>query len=434
MRPAPPTRIVMATSSRNGQYYKLGEEYANTFRENGVTLDVRETTGTPENYQLMEQGPGTDQKPGAAIAIVAGGQAPTNLRANFRSIASLYFEPIWVFYRGDSTDQLTAFAGKRIAVGAPGGGGRTLALQLLHKAGAISLDPDASMSVPETGPATIPTSAPATQLLPLGGRAAADALEAGRIDAAFIIAAPDSPIIAELLAAKATHGIQLLSFERHEAYARHFTYLSAVTLSRGVVDLARDLPDHDIHLLAPAANLIARRDLHPTIVPLLLSAVTHAPVVKGLLTTTEKFPNTDFGEFTLAPEAREYFQSGPPLLQRFLPFWLAAWADRMKILLLPLVTLLLPLARLAPPLYVWRIRARIYSWYRVLRHIDNRLRDFDKTGAAAGGESFKAEVQLLDEMDREVADVQVPLSYMAEFYTMRQHADFLRQEIHKRKR
>jgi hypothetical protein len=167
-------------------------------------------------------------------------------------------------------------------------------------------------------------------------------------------------------------------------------------------------------------------------VPLLLSAVTHAPAPKGLLTTTEKFPNTDFGEFPLAPEAREYFQSGPPLLQRYLPFWLAAWLDRMKILLLPLITLLLPLARLAPPLYVWRIRARIYSWYRVLRHIDNRLRDFDKGGTTAAGDSFKTEVQLLDEMDREVADVQVPLSYMAEFYTMRQHADFLRQEIAKR--
>ena len=146
-----------------------------------------------------------------------------------------------------------------------------------------------------------------------------------------------------------------------------------------------------------------------------------------MLTTSEKFPNTDFGEFPLAPEAREYFQSGPPLLQRFLPFWLAAWADRMKILLLPLITLLLPLARLAPPLYVWRIRTRIYSWYRVLRHIDNRLRDFDKAGTTMASTPY-TEVRLLDEMDREVADVQVPLSYIAEFYTS-QHADFLRQEI-----
>jgi len=434
MRPAPPTRIVIATSSRNGQYYKLGEEYAKTFQDNGVTLEVRETAGTTENYQLLEDGPGTDDQPGAAIAIVAGGQATKDLQGKFRSIASLYFEPIWVFYRGQSSDQLTDFAGKRIAVGAKGGGGRTLALQLLRKAGAIVEGPDIDEAAPATQPATMPTTAPVTQLLPLGGRAAADALEAGTIDAAFLIAAPDSPIIKELLEAKATHGIQLLSFERHEAYARHFTYLSDVTLSRGVIDLARDLPDHDIHLLAPAANLVARRDLHSTIVPLLLSAVTHAPAPKGLLTTTAKFPNTDFGEFPLAPEAREYFQSGPPLLQRFLPFWLAAWVDRLKILLLPLITLLLPLARLAPPLYVWRIRQRIYSWYRVLRHIDNRLRDFDKTGAPAAGGSFKTEIQLLDEMDREVADVQVPLSYMAEFYTMRQHADFLRQEIGKRKR
>jgi TRAP-type uncharacterized transport system substrate-binding protein len=429
IKPAPPKRVVIATSGRNGEYYKLGQEYAQWFANNGVTLVVQETGGTNENYKLLEDGPGTDHEPGAAVAIVAGGQAPPGMRKQFHSVASLYFEPLWLFYRGESTDLLTSFKGKRIAVGTPGGGGRTLALQLLREAGAITDDPDATQ--PATQAARADGSMP-TQFLPYSGRRAADELESGKIDAAFFISAPDTPLIAELLAAKKTHGVHLLDFDRHEAYARRFTYLSDVTLSRGVVDLAQDLPDHDIHLLAPAANLVVRTDLHQMIVPLLLAAVTHSAAPKGLLTTPIKFPNTDFGEFPIAPEARDYFQSGPPFLQRYLPFWVVALVGRTKILLLPLITLLLPLVRMAPPIYVWRIRYRIYSWYRVLRHIDDLLRRFDETNAVATNDTFKEEIGLLDEMDREVAVVQVPLSYMAEFYTMRQHIDFLRQEIQKR--
>ena len=127
----------MATSSHNGQYYKLGEEYAGRSRITGSPWP-RKTAGTTKNYHLLEEGPGTGDKPGAAIAIVAGGQATRDLRGKFYSIASLYFEPIWVFYRGESTDRLTDLAGKRIAIGTKGGGGRLLALQLLKTAGAIA--------------------------------------------------------------------------------------------------------------------------------------------------------------------------------------------------------------------------------------------------------------------------------------------------------
>ena len=105
-----------------------------------------------------------------------------------------------------------------------------------------------------------------------------------------------------------------MSFERHEAYAKRFPFLSDVKLARGVVDIARDLPPRDLYLLAPAANLVARADLHPALVPLLMSAVTTAPPPRGYLSTSSRFPNADFGEFPLDPAARSYFQSGPPLL------------------------------------------------------------------------------------------------------------------------
>ena len=87
-----------------------------------------------------------------------------------------------------------------------------------------------------------------------------------------------------------------------------------------------------------------------------------------------KFPSTDFVEFPLNESARLYFESGPPFLQKYLPFWLASFVDRAKVLILPLITLIFPLFKIAPPLYRWRIRSRIYKWYELLRAIEADLK------------------------------------------------------------
>jgi uncharacterized protein len=120
-----------------------------------------------------------------------------------------------------------------------------------------------------------------------------------------------------------------------------------------------------------------------------------------------------------------------------LPFWVAALLYRSKILLLPLITLLFPLFRIAPPLYVWRTRSKIYRWYRILQNADVKLR------AAGNGEhpgaprqaaphpvpDLNAELELIRGLDAELATVKVPLSYMQEFYNLRLHTDFVRRRL-----
>ena len=78
-------------------------------------------------------------------------------------------------------------------------------------------------------------------------------------------------------------------------------------------------------------------------------------------------------DFELSAEAARFYQYGPPFLQRYLPFWIAIFVSRITILLLPLVAVVLPLFKLMPMVYRWRMRSKIYRWYSKLRVFDREM-------------------------------------------------------------
>jgi TRAP-type uncharacterized transport system substrate-binding protein len=405
VKPAPPNRVVLAAGPAGGSYQWWARKYAKTFADAGVTLDVRQTFGSVDNYRHLDAdaasrgGPLAGDDGGVSVAMVQSGTAPEGLTADLRAVASLYLEPVWVFHRGDPAWQLPDLRGKRVAVGPEGSGPRSLAERLLKANGVPATSRPAPAAAAASFAAALhmadqaadaarPTSGPLSvapvAFVPLTDRAAADALRAGRVDAALFVISPRHPLAAELLSDPT---VRLMSVGRHEAYARVFPFLSDVKLPRGAVDLAKDLPREDTYLLAPAANLVCRAGTHPAIVALLIQAAAAAHDRGDLLSRPGELPSTRYVEFPIDPAAAEHFRHGPPLLQRVLPWHLAAFADRMKILLLPLLTLLIPLARLAPPVYVWRMRSRIYRWYRVLREIDRKLRADAAPATAAAPEA-----------------------------------------------
>lgn len=250
---------------------------------------------------------------------------------------------------------------------------------------------------------------------------AAEGLKSGTIDAAFFVISPDSPIVHELLQ---TDGIQLVNFRRAAAYQRRYPFLSSVTIPEGLISFEQNIPSRDIVLLAPAANLVARADLHPALTPLLLQTMEEVHDAGGLLATSEPFPSATFVDYPLNRDARRHFRAGPSMFYRNLPFWLAAWLDRVKLMLLPMFTLLLPLVKVAPPIYRWRIRSKIYRWYRVLREIDQKLKD------AKPGTNFSTDIANLRILKTELAEVSVPLSFMAEFYNLHLHIAFVLEKLH----
>jgi len=401
--PRCPKRVVIATGSRDGAYFAFANRYREILAKEGITLEVRTTAGSVENSRLLRAG--TDD---VSMALIQGGTASQEAVGELESLASLYLEPVWVFCRSDQPiDDLKQLRGKRISVGPQGSGTQVIAMKLLG---------DNKMA-PQSGEAD------GTEIVHWKTADAVEGLKAGKIEVAFFVISPSSSIIHDLLQ---TDGIQLLNFRRAAAYQRSYPFLSSVTLPEGLINFEQNIPSRDIVLLAPAANLVARADLHHALIPLLLQTMEEVHETGGLLAHPEPFPSSTFVDYPLNRDARHYFRAGPSLFYRHLPFWLAAWFDRVKLVLLPMCTLLLPLLKVAPPIYRWRIRSKIYRWYRVLREIDQKLKE------APPGTDFSQDIAGLRNLEIELAEVSVPLSYMAEFYSLRFHISFVLEKLHER--
>ncbi|WP_440130196.1 TAXI family TRAP transporter solute-binding subunit [Trinickia symbiotica] len=320
------------------------------------------------------------------------------------SLGSVAYVPLVVFYNGPRRIFLSEFAGKRLAIGPEGSGARALALVLL-KANGI-------------------TPGGTTTLLPMTGEEAARALTAGTIDAAFF--AGDSvqlPVMARLTR---TPHIRFFSFVQAEAYARRFPYLTNIALPMGAFDLGKNLPPATVHTLSPTVDLIARDSLHPALSDLLVEAAREVNGGATLLQRAGEFPAPLVHDFPLSDDAARYYKSGKSFLYRVLPFWLASLADRLIVLVVPIVVVLIPGLRLVPSLYAWRVKSRLYRWYGALIALERAA--FNETT-----ESERAElVERLDRIEESVNRLKIPLAYADQFYVLREHIGFVRARLAKR--
>jgi hypothetical protein len=215
-----------------------------------------------------------------------------------------------------------------------------------------------------------------------------------------------------------TPGVRLMDFSQSEAYSRRFPFLTPVVLPRGVVDLSKDLPPQDVRLVATTTSLLAREDTHPALLQLFAQAARDMHSPAGWFNRAGSFPNIEHSEYPVSREAERVMRSGQPFLQRWLPFWLANLVERMWLALGIILAVLLPLSRIVPPLYQFRIRSRVFRWYGQLRDIENRLHAQPHTAAEVTRE--------LDALDDRVGRISVPLSYADELYALRNNIDAVR--------
>ena len=391
----PPRRIVMAAGGKDGAYFRSAEKYRDLLQKDGITLEIRSTKGSVENLELL-----LDEESDVRIAFVQTGVADPSRSESLEALASLYREPLWIFYRGsEPLDRLTQLSGRRVAIGPEGSGTRVIA-ELLLEANGLKVDQ--------------------TPFSNLGGIAAASALEENEIDVAFFVAGIDAIYIQRLFEDPEIH---LAELAQVDAYSRKFRFLSSVTIHEGLLDLKQDIPSKDIELISPAAMLVAHKSLHPALISLFLKVATKGHQKGDVLSVENEFPTASLTDLPLSAEAERYFRTGPPVLQRFLPFWLASLVDRLKIMVIPLIMLMMPLLRVAPPLVRWQTRRKIYMWYTELREID--LKAIRGMSQAEATESLER----LSRLEQQISQVGVPLSYMQEYYNLRLHLNLLRTRV-----
>jgi hypothetical protein len=388
IEPAPPGTVRMAAGVEGGAYAAVAAEYAAEFEAMGVELEIVPSAGSVENYELLKRGE-------VDLALVQAGTAPEDADS-LQALVSVFYEPVLVIVRTDRVQpadmRLDALDSLAVNIGPPGSGTRAAALKLLTATGV------------EVTASELPTADAAAQL------------RAGELDAMILVISPSAPLVADLLA---DERLALADLARSKALARRFGVLEALELPAGGVDLVRDLPPAPVRVVAPAAVVAGRDDLHSAVAQLAVLAALNVHADGDALVPAGVFPSSSYADLPPNGTAEYTLRRGPSFLQRTLPFWAASLVDRLWLLLLPLLGLLIPLFRIAPPTYRWRVRRRIYLWYEKLREIDDDLVE------ATSEEERQPLRQRLAALDDEASSVSVPLSYMDELYNLRLHIRLL---------
>jgi TRAP transporter TAXI family solute receptor len=388
--PAPPRRVVMTTGTEDGAYHRFALRYRELLAQRGVDLVLRPSSGAAQNLERLRSGEG-----GVEVGLVQGGLVREGDADRLVTLGSLFYEPIWVFYRGEKPiERISDLRGQRVAIGMSGSGTHALGTAVAR----------------DNGLAEAPTS-----LAEIGGTAAADALLEGRIDAAFYVSAIDGAAVQRLLR---DPGVRLMDARRADAYIRRLPYLHKLDLPEGVVDLTADIPPQRVTMIALTGNLIAREDIHPVAIELLLDAAREVHGGPTLLHAARVFPAPMDVELPLATDADRFYKERPSLLRRVLPFWVAVWAERLLFILLPLLAIAVPAFAYLPKAYDWRIRSKLNGWYAEVNRIERT--------ALASGDDHESQRARMDEIDERLNRVRVPKAYLSTLYTLRGHVDYVR--------
>jgi uncharacterized protein len=399
--PPPPMTAVMASGAEGGGYRLFAERLREELAKEGFELQVLPSKGSNDNLQRL-----LDDSSPVQIALVQSGmerQLNAEQQQRLQSLGGIYQEPLWLFYRTEvQLDRIADLLPLRLGIGSDSSGTQAASAAILAANGISAAD--------------YPPSWQAS-----GGSKTAAALMAGELDAAFFIGPAENALVQQLAAHP---DLQLAHFRRAAAYEARLPFFNRVIVGEGLLDLARNSPAQDTQVLAPVATLVINQNFHPGLVPLFLAASREVMKNGTLLDAAGAFPSPEPLTFALSNDADHYYNNGLPLLQRYLPFRIASLADRYIILLIPLLVVLIPLLKAVGPLYRWRIRARIYRWYKYLREIDQQL------DAGTLPERLDAEVERLEQLEDELAKVDVPLSYSNELYELHVHLRYVIERLH----
>jgi TRAP transporter TAXI family solute receptor len=396
LQPPPQGKLVISTGPAAGAYHGFAESYQKVLGRAGIRTELRPSAGSVENTgRLLDAGSGV------LAALLQGGIASAKTAPGVLSLGGVFLEPVWIFHRSNETvERFGQLKGRRIAIGPEGSGTRALALALLDAARVDGGN---------------------TELSPLTGSAARDALLAGTIDAMFAVTAAETPLIQAMLR---NPDLGVMSVAQAEALTRLFPYLTKVVLPQGVVSLDGNIPSRDVALVAAVASLVVRDDLHPALVSQLAQAAAEVHGGANWFQRAGQFPMASDSAFPMSADAVRFYRSGPPFLQRYLPFWVANLVERTAVLLVPLFTLAFPILRGGPALYRWNTHRRLRNWYARLQRLEAGMRE-----APASPENLNAHRKEIDEIEASVGAVRVPKAFAQQLYHLREHIEFVRTRL-----
>lgn len=388
----PPRTVVMATGAEGGANHALGLRYREILAKSGVRLQLLPTAGGLENLARLR-----DPASGVSAAFVQGGTTTKVQSPDLELLGTLFYEPLWLFRRSEIDPNIQALRGKKVSIGPEGSAGRALALEVLERIKADSIE-----------------------LFDFTPQVAAEKLVAGEIDAAFMVTGWESPVVQRLITSP---GVEIASVPRADAYVALYPFLSKLLLPAGVANLSENRPPADVVLLAPKASLAVRDDVHPAIQHLLLEAATQIHSQPGIFQKAGQFPAAKSIDLPLSSEAQRFYKNGRPYLQEYLPFWIATLLEKIIVVFLPLIAVVYPIFKLLPQLYDWFMQSRILRLYDEMKSIESEIE------SGSGGIGRDAINAKLDHLALRANQLRLPTTYASALYTLRSHMNLVRARL-----
>ncbi|QOG12698.1 TAXI family TRAP transporter solute-binding subunit [Arcobacter sp. FWKO B] len=390
IQPPVEKKLIIASGGERGHYYKMAMEYKALLESEGVKVEIVKTAGSEENFKLL-----LEKK--VDVAFIQNGIIHNGEKKKLYSLANVFYEPLWFFYKDSGFERKyeVEFIGSKISLGVEGSGTKFLSSLILNLNGLHEAN---------------------SEFLYLSAGKSRDMLIKGEIDGMFFIGQAESNIVRSLLE---NPDIRLFSFTRAEAYARNLPFLKSLSLYEGTLDMYANLPYDDVTLLGSTASLVTHKDVPSELVRLFVKQLPKVHQSSGLFEKTGEFPSITNLETQVHDEAYMYFTYGDTWLEMIFPYWVASNIDRLKILLIPLLTLMLPLFKGVVPLYVWTVRSKIYKWYDKVNELDDEIDKKTK-------DELEDIIKKLEDLKVEIQNhTKVPLSYMGEYYNLLLHIDLV---------
>ena len=391
-KPDIPDTITLLAGPRDSSFYQDGLRYREIIARYGVTVDVVATEGSLANLQRLAAGCG------ACAGFAEAVDYPQQLRGTkgneLLTLGGLYLEPLWVFARRGlsiaDAAEIRDLKGLAVAPGNQGSGVRLFAETLLKWNGLS--DSVRLVDADETD---------------VGDLRAA--IAAGGIDVVFAAGKTDAPLIDGLLRAP---GLTPVSLRRIDAITFRFPGVLALRLPAGSVDMALNIPASDVDLLGVSVQMIVPASLPAALSDLLLEAAGEIHGGRGPFAKHGEFPSPNMVSLPLSRAAERYFERGPSLLWRVLPFRLATLVDRFLWVAASVASAAFALFGLLPKLLGFRYQRASLALYRRLESVEKAL------GANTDRTAMLAE---LDEIDHASKALGVPKAQRAEYFGLRQN-------------
>jgi hypothetical protein len=309
------------------------------------------------------------------------------------------------FYRGTALDasnfhlqgdRLKKLLSMKTSIGDVGSGTHSQALHILKAAGLEKYIP---------------------QFLTLSSADGVNALLRGEIDVLFLVDQLESPNIQKLLSEP---GLNLMGFNRAEAFSRILPYLEILTVPTASFSLVRDFPPQTIQLLSTTTQLLVDDRMHPALQYLFLEAAESINGKQSFFAKRGEFPKFNRSAFPESSVATRFEKSGVPPIMNYLPFWVAEFVHRMFILIVPFLAFAYPVVSSLPNYRNKRVQVRINKMYGALWTFEQDLAvNFDP---ALCDEYIKK----VNQMEAEALTLKVPKRMASDYYSLRSSMDYVR--------